>query len=141
MDFSENPRPNSLSKCVPSEDTICSPYSAFFSGQSADIEMVKVLLTRSRIEFTMEPGAQPKALAASGVRTLVIAVGGSSKSLGAAGISAESEIERTKPMIAEAKRLGLKIIGIHFGGEARRGELSDKFILKFRPKFNLQTGS
>ncbi|MDP3179277.1 MAG: DUF6305 family protein, partial [Spirochaetaceae bacterium] len=103
------------------------------SGQSADVEMVKVLMTRSKLEFTMESDAPAKALAASGAKTLVIAIGGSSKGLGAAGISAEAELERTKLMIAEAKKLGLKIIGVHVGGEARRGELSDKFILAVVP--------
>lgn len=97
-------------------------------GQSADIEMVKVLLSRSKIEFTMDGLVKGSGLAATKAKTLILAIGGSSKGLGAAGISAESELERTKALIAEAKKLGMKIIGIHVGGEARRGELSDKFI-------------
>lgn len=63
----------------------------------------------------------------------MLAIGGSSKGLGAAGISAEAELERTKALLAEAKRLGMKIIGVHVGGEARRGELSDKFIVAALP--------
>jgi hypothetical protein len=98
------------------------------SGQSADVEMVKVLFTRSGIAFTMDAAAPAKALAASGAKCLVVAIGGSSKGLGAAGISAEVELERTRALIGEAKRLGMRIIGVHVGGEARRGELSDKFI-------------
>jgi len=97
-------------------------------GQSADIEMVKVLLSRNKIEFTMDGLVKGTGLAATKAKTLVLAIGGSSKGLGAAGISAESELERAKALIAEAKKLGMKIIGIHVGGEARRGELSDKFI-------------
>ena len=97
-------------------------------GQSADVEMVKVLLDRSKIPFKADAQAKPAALAASGAKTLVIAIGGSSKGLGAAGISAEAELERSKAVIAEARRLGMKVIGLHVGGEARRGELSDKFI-------------
>jgi hypothetical protein len=98
------------------------------SGQSADVEMVKVLFTRSGLAFTMDAAASAKALAPSGAKTLVIAIGGSSKGLGAAGISAETELERTRALIAEAKKGGMRIIGVHVGGEARRGELSDKFI-------------
>jgi hypothetical protein len=97
-------------------------------GQSADIEMIKVLLDRAKVEYKSDPLAKPAAIAASGAKTLILAIGGSSKGLGAAGVSAEAEIERAKAAIAEAKRLGMKVIGVHVGGEARRGELSDKFV-------------
>ncbi|MEI6876007.1 MAG: DUF6305 family protein [Spirochaetota bacterium] len=98
-------------------------------GQSADIEMVKVLLDRAKLDYKADGQVKAPALAATGAKTLIIAIGGSSKGLGAAGISADAELERSKLLIAEAKRLGMKILGIHVGGEARRGELSDKFIL------------
>ncbi len=97
-------------------------------GQSADIEMVKVLLERAAVPHKAEPQAKAGDLAASGAKTLILVVGGSTKGLGAAGISAEAEIERAKAVIAEARKLGMTILGLHVGGEARRGELSDKFI-------------
>lgn len=97
-------------------------------GQSADIEMVKVLLSRGKLDFKADGQVKAQALGASGAKTLVVAIGGSSKGLGAAGISADAEIDRAKALLAEAKRLGMKIIGVHVGGEARRGELSDRFI-------------
>ncbi|MEI6386568.1 MAG: DUF6305 family protein [Spirochaetota bacterium] len=97
-------------------------------GQSADVEMVKVLLDRSRLDYKADPQIKAGGLAASGAKTLIIAIGGSSKGLGAAGISADAELDRARVLLAEAKKLGLRIIGIHVGGEARRGELSDKFI-------------
>lgn len=102
-------------------------------GQSADTEMVKVLLNRSKIAFTLDAQVKAQGLASSNAKTLVLAIGGSSKGLGAAGISAESELERTKALITEAKKRGMKIIGVHVGGEARRGELSDKFIVASVP--------
>jgi hypothetical protein len=96
-------------------------------GQSADVEMVKVLLNRSKIAFTIN--AQAKAGEIPGdAKTLILAIGGSSKGLGAAGIAAEAEMERVKVLVADARKKGMKIIGVHVGGEARRGELSDKFI-------------
>lgn len=97
-------------------------------GQSADVEMVKVLLNRAKIGFTLDFQAKASTLAASGAKSLVLAIGGSSKGLGAAGISPEAELERARALIAEAKKRGMKIIGLHIGGEARRGELSDRFI-------------
>ena len=97
-------------------------------GQSADIEMVKVLLNRGKVVFKADPQAKAGALAAAGSKSLVLVIGGSSKGLGAAGISAEVDIERAKGLVAEARKLGLKIIGLHVGGEGRRGQMSDKFI-------------
>jgi hypothetical protein len=97
-------------------------------GQSADVEMVKVLLNRAKITFTLDGAIKPAAIAATKAKTLVLAIGGSSKGLGAAGISADAELARTKAVIAEARKLGMKIIGVHVGGEARRGELSDLFV-------------
>jgi hypothetical protein len=103
---------------------------AFLStvGQSADIEMVKVLLGRSGVPHTDNAQAKAGDLAPSGAKTLVLVLGGSTKGLGAAGISADAELERARLLIAEAKKLGMTIIGVHVGGEARRGQLSDRFI-------------
>jgi len=102
-------------------------------GQSADIEMVKVLLERAALPHRMDAQAKAADLAATGARTLILVVGGSLKGLGAAGISADVEIDRAKALIAQGKKLGMTIIGLHVGGEARRGELSDKFILAAVP--------
>jgi len=58
---------------------------------------------------------------------LIIAVGGSSKGLGAAGIDADEEKVRVQKIIDKFKD-STTIIVAHIGGEARRGELSDGFI-------------
>jgi hypothetical protein len=97
-------------------------------GQSADVEMVKVLLDRAKVQYHSNPKVKPEELGASGAKSLVLAIGGSSKGLGAAGLSAEVELKRSKAVIAEARKRGLKIVGVHIGGEQRRGDLSDKFI-------------
>lgn len=97
-------------------------------GQSADVEMVKVLCGRVKLSYVLDGAVKASGLAATKAKTLILAIGGSSKGLGAAGISADAELERTKALLAEARKLGMKLIGVHVGGEARRGELSDKFI-------------
>ncbi len=96
-------------------------------GQSADIEMVKVLLGRGKIPFTADTLVKAAALP-GGARTLILAVGGSSKGLGAAGISSDAEMERARALLKRARELGMKILAVHVGGEARRGTLSDAFI-------------
>jgi hypothetical protein len=99
-------------------------------GQSADVQMVKTLLTRAEIEFDFN--ATAKAGEITG-KTLVLAVGGSSKGLGAAGIKAEDELARSAEIVKAAKENGMTVISVHVGGEARRGELSDKFIKEVVP--------
>lgn len=96
------------------------------AGQSADVQMVKVLLDRAKIKYIISPVVKSEEM--KDIKSLILAVGGSSKGLGAAGIDAKEELERINAVISKAKELKLKIITMHIGGEARRGELSDKFI-------------
>ncbi|MFK4784765.1 DUF6305 family protein [Fusobacterium sp. MFO224] len=95
-------------------------------GQSADVQMVKILLKRAKIDSTFNKLITAEELTDS--KTLILAIGGSSKGLGAAGIKVEDEIERSKKLIEAAKAKGMKVVGLHIGGEARRGNLSDKFV-------------
>lgn len=95
-------------------------------GQSADVEMVKALMDNAGLEYTIEKVATAEDL--GDAKTLILAVGGSSKGLGAAGIDENQELERALALVDDAKANDVKIIAMHIGGETRRGELSDKFI-------------
>jgi len=102
-------------------------------GQSADLQIVKILLERLRL-----PDVTTKQLARvedmRDVKTLVIAVGGSTKGLGAAGIDADQELARMGALLARAQEAGVKVLTLHVGGSARRGELSDRFIAAVVPR-------
>lgn len=95
-------------------------------GQSADVEMVKALMDNAGLEYTIDKLIKGGDL--KDQKTLILAVGGSSKGLGAAGINTEDELVRTNELIKSAKDKDIKIIAMHIGGENRRGELSDGFI-------------
>lgn len=95
-------------------------------GQSADVEMVKVMMDKGGLPPETNSLATEADLGDS--KTLVLAIGGSSKGLGAAGIDANQELERVNKLIAAADEKGMTIIALHIGGEARRGDLSDKFV-------------
>ena len=95
-------------------------------GQSADVEMVKVMMDKGGLSPETNSLATEADLRDS--KTLVLAIGGSSKGLGAAGIDANQELERVNKLIAAADEKGMTIIALHIGGEARRGDLSDKFV-------------
>lgn len=102
-------------------------------GQSADLQIVKILIERLRL-----PDTTTKQLARvedmRDVKTLVIAVGGSTKGLGAAGIDADQELARVGALLARAQEAGVKVLTMHVGGSARRGELSDRFIAAVVPR-------
>jgi len=96
-------------------------------GQSADIEMVRVLLTRSGIPFRANAQIRADGLE-TGDNTLILVLGGSSKGLGAAGVSVEEDLTRSIALVDRARSMGMQIIAIHVGGNPRRGPLSDGFI-------------
>ena len=96
-------------------------------GQSADFEMVKVLLTRNKIPFTADNLLKAENLDGSSP-TLVLVVGASSKGLGAAGISIDAELARTRALLKRASELKMSVITLHVGGAARRGAMSESLI-------------
>ena len=87
-------------------------------GQSADVDIANTLCTKAGIEVTMNKNITGADLP-DDCKTLILAVGGSSKGLGAAGIDADQEL---------AKEKGIIVLALHTGGSARRGTLSDSFI-------------
>lgn len=95
-------------------------------GQSADVNVVQTLMKKCEIECDMNATVTADDIA--DYKTLVLAIGGSSKGLGAAGIDENQELDRVKAVIAKAKEQGMTIVALHIGGSARRGTLSDKFI-------------
>ena len=95
-------------------------------GQSTDGSMIEQVMKRLKtVAYTYNPTATSADL--GGVKTVVIAVGNSTKGLGAAGISQDQETARSKEFMAAAKKAGVKVICCHIGGATRRGALSDAF--------------
>jgi hypothetical protein len=95
------------------------------AGQSADVTLAGTLFKKIKVDVTVLPLAKKSDL--NGVKTLVVVPGFSSKGLGAAGISREQEFDRIKELISSAKTKKMKIVMLHLGGVARRGNQSDDF--------------
>ena len=95
-------------------------------GQSTDGSMIEQVMKRLKtVSYSYNPTATGADL--DGVKTVVIAVGNSTKGLGAAGISQEQETARAKEFMAAVEKEGVKVILCHIGGATRRGSLSDAF--------------
>ena len=103
-----------------------SPILVTSGGQSADYQMIATVM--GKVGMTYEVNNLATSADLGDAKTLIVVVGGSSKGLGAAGIDADGELARLAELIDGAKGAGLSVIAMHTGGEARRGDLSDKFI-------------
>ena len=55
-------------------------------------------------------------------KSLIVVVGASLKGMGAAKVSIEDELDRTKKLIAEARKQGMKVVGAHVEGMERRAQ-------------------
>ena len=97
-------------------------------GQSPGANMLKVIFMRLKLEH--EPKAYELNMLAtaedlSPYKTLIIVMGASLKGMGAAGISIDSELDRTKLLIEAAKKQGITIVGAHIEGIKRRAQGAD----------------
>lgn len=111
------------------------PFVITSIGQSPDSQMVRVLSTRLELEFGYDELIEEEGL--EGYGAIFMVVGGSSKGLGAAGIDAGKELERTTALLEAAKEKEILIIGVHVGGPARRGPLSNQFVEAVFPQSHL----
>ena len=96
------------------------------SGQALDAFTVKTLLGRAGVENDYDPVATRENL--EGHKVVIVAVGASVKGFGAAGITAETELERTRELLEAADAADIKVIAVHIGGAERRQGLSEQFI-------------
>ncbi|MFC1725062.1 DUF6305 family protein [candidate division KSB1 bacterium] len=96
-------------------------------GQSPGPTKIKAFIKRLKYDHVYNTLSSAEDLAAkkdtdTPFKTIIIVTGASQKGMGAAGISIKDELERTKSLIAEAKKQGIKIIGAHIGGMQRRAK-------------------
>lgn len=101
-------------------------------GQAPEGQMVKLIFGRLKAPIKYDPFLEPKDV--SGNKTLILILGGSGKGLGSAGVDLRDEMKRAEALIAEAAKQKIKLVGIHSGGEDRRGDVSNKLIDLVAPK-------
>ena len=94
-------------------------------GQSTDAAMLDTVMKRIGVDYVYNATATADAI--KGYKTVVIAVGASTKGLGAAGISEAEETARAKAIMDYIKANDVEVICCHIGGSARRGTLSDLY--------------
>lgn len=101
------------------------PFIVTTCGQSPGAVMVHMSAMQSKIAANHDNKLTADKLAAANAKTLIVTSGTSMKGMGAAGTNVENEIARCTELIAEAKKLGMTVIGAHIEGMARRTDSSD----------------
>ena len=96
-------------------------------GQSPGPLKFKVFFGKLGIEHVYNPQASAgdlvtKKKEGKPFKSMIIVVGASLKGMGAAKVSIEDEIDRTKKLIAEARKQGIKVVGAHVEGMERRAQ-------------------
>jgi hypothetical protein len=116
-----------LTLAAPAQDKAGLPVLLTSCGQSPGPVKIEVFMKRLKLEFEYQATATANDLAekkkaGKPYKSLIIVTGASLKGMGAAGISISDELERTKALIAEARKQGIKIIGAHIEGMERRAQ-------------------
>lgn len=101
------------------------------SGQALDAFTVKTLLGRAGVPHEYNPRAGAADVKA--FKTMVIAIGVSVKGFGAAGITADTEMARTRALLETAKANKVRVVGVHIGGTQRREGPSEQFVQLVAP--------
>lgn len=96
-------------------------------GQSPGPLKFKVFMTRLKIDYVYNLQATAadllnKKKEGKPFKSLIIVTGASLKGMGAAGLSIDDELARTKKLIEEAKKEGITIVGAHVEGMERRAQ-------------------
>jgi hypothetical protein len=96
-------------------------------GQSPGPVYFRVFMNRLGSDFVFNSLATVEDMAAGhetagAFESIIIVTGASGKGMGAAGISIEDELSRAERLIAQAKSLGMTVIGAHIEGMERRAQ-------------------
>lgn len=101
------------------------------AGQNAELQIAGILAKRAGLTYAISKFAAPQEL--RGVKTLVLVLGASMKGLGAAGLDIAEEKGRVTSLVEACRKNQIPILCLHLGGEARRGQQTDEFVLACLP--------
>ena len=107
-------------------EPLSGPFYLTTFGQSADVVIMKSILSKITDEVTYNPVLTAEELSENS--TLFIAVGASSKGMEAANITFKEELSRAQSIMALVEEKNIRVVVFHFGGEERRGHDSDQLI-------------
>lgn len=105
--------------------TLNAPFIVTTCGQSPGAVMIHMSGMQAKVAANHDNKLTASKLADTGAKTLIVTSGTSMKGMGAAGTNVENEIARCTELIAEAKKLGMAVVGAHIEGMARRTDNSD----------------
>lgn len=99
-------------------------------GQSTDIDTFRILVLDNfdSFDYIFDKDITIDEIQENSI--VFVFVGCSVKALGESGTSIEDELNRTNNLINQLNSKNITMIGLHTGGQARRGSTSNQFIEK-----------
>jgi hypothetical protein len=107
------------------------PVAMTAPGLSAEMPLIELLMKGKPLEIYSDFFLEPEGLA--GMKTLMVIIGYSGKGIGGYGLDFEGELERADRLLDACREQGIRVVGLHLGGEPRRGPGSDAMIKKIAP--------
>lgn len=120
--------PQPSESAAPAAAAFEGPILVISVGKSADISIAKSMMARIKVDYDVfepEAGKEPDL---TGVKTVIIVPGVSTKGLGEAGIQLNDELDATKKIVEKIEAADVKVLVAHLGGSSRRDDLTDQFI-------------
>lgn len=114
-----------VAEAPPEETKLEGPYLVTTCGQSPGAVMVGMSAMQAGAKATYNNALTAETFEPGEFKTLIVTAGTSMKGMGAAGTDINAEIERCLGVIKAAREAGLKIVGAHIEGMARRTDSSD----------------
>ncbi len=97
-------------------------------GQNPDTSILSILLNRNKVTHKVEVAAEPNKQDWTYYKAMIGVIGGSMKGLSQVSLTTEQELARCRDLMADARKAGAKVIGMHIGGADRMGEYSQAFL-------------
>jgi hypothetical protein len=114
----------------PGTPALLEPAVVTTCGQSPGALMVKMMCDEVKVECAQIDLLKAEQLAGAKFKTLIVTMGTSLKGMGAAGVNVDSELKRTRAVIAEAHKQKLIIVGVQLEGPSRRTDQTDEASIR-----------
>jgi hypothetical protein len=104
---------------------LLSPVLVTSCGQGPGSLKTEVLLKKEKIKTELETFADIHTLQTNKFKSLLIVAGFSREAMQSNNINFDDEVKRIDALIAEARKLGIKIIAVNAEGKGKRGTLNN----------------
>ena len=113
---------------APAASSLEDPVLVVSVGMSADLSIAKSIMGRIKADYRIYDKENGDTFDLTGIKTVMLVPGVSTKGLGEAGILLDDELAATRDILEKINAADVKVLVAHLGGSSRRDDLTDQFI-------------